>query len=497
MKLRTLFQFLLVISLTACGPITISFPTSTSQPSAELPDLVISSVYLGMQGIPGIPGCVPAYAPFEIKAIVENRGTIPAAGVLVIEQSTQHQIQVGTLQALQSTEVQFPLSPTGSYTVVVDPQNTVAESNENNNVYSYIAPTPTPPAICTPAQATPAPTLLPNTPTSASLDGLFYAEMGIGKIFKVSSGGTPIQLMDGLTVQVSPNGLQDLFERSGDLWLAEPMDNPGVNLTNTSDRLEQMPQWWPANPAKVVFNSMGTHEGQEKSWSHDISGYASIMNKDGSEYTTLSDIPSYTRPALSSDGKTIAYDSLGVPMLYEIGAASRPLDVSQYGFQTEIPNAVFTSPSFSPDGHQLTWWVSEGPSESPRHFSLVRFDLTRQTTVTLHSYTAPAGILSWLDSPIWSPGGQWIAAQTRSEVSPWDLWIFSRDGTVSQRFGLGANPVWSPDGQRLAYAQWTQTQPADTYLDPNIFTIEVPSWNTQQSSLPAGAFPLAWITAPQ
>ncbi len=495
MKLRALFQFLAMIALSACGPIVISTATPTLPSSTQLPDLVISSVYLGMQGIPGNPGCVPAYAPFEIRAIIENRGSAAAINVLVVEQSTQHQVQVGTLQPMQSVEVQFPLSSTGSYTVVVDPQNTVVESNESNNVTSYLAPTPTPPAICTPVQATPASTLPSGASTSLSLQGLFYADMNLAKIVKVSSGGTSIQVIDGLTAQISPDGLQDLFERSGDLWLAEPMDNPGVNLTNTPDRYETLPQWWPANPAKIVFNSMGINEGKEKKWTHDISGYVSIINKDGTEYTTLSDTPSYTRPALSPDGKTIAYDILGVPMLYEVGVGMRPFDPAQYGYQATSPSAVFTSPAFSPDGHWLLWWVSDGSSESPRQFSLVMFGLTTNNSGTLHTYTAPAGTLGWLDPPVWSPGGQWIAVQTRGEASLYDLWLLQPDGMVSQRFGMATNPVWSPDGQHLAYVQ--QPPRTDTNVAASLSIIDVPSWNIQQTSLPAGSIPLAWIPAPQ
>ncbi len=495
MRLRAFFQIFAIASLSACTPIIISTATPTPPSSTSLPDLVVASVYLGMQGIPGYPGCVPAYAPYEIRAIVENRGTAPATNVFVVEQSTQHQIQVGTLQAGQRVEIQIPLSSGGSYTVVVDPTNTVIESNENNNVSSYLAPTPTPPAICTPTQVPGMSTMPPATPSPQSLQGLFYADMSLAKICKVPAGGGSIQLIDGITAQFSPDGLQDLFERSGDLWLAEPMDNPGVNLTNTPDRSEQFPQWWTANPAKIIFNSMGINEAQEKNWSHDISGYLSMMNKDGSEYAILSDVPSFTRPALSPDGKTIAYDALGVPMLYEIGAGSRPLDVSQSGFQTGTSNAVFTSPSFSPDGRQLTWWISEGPSESQRRFSLVMFDLTGKVVATLHSYASPAGTLGWLDTPIWSPDGQWIAFQTRSEVTPWDLWVVHRDGNIGQRFGLATNPAWNPDGQHLAYVQWPPR--SDSNLSANVSIIDVPSWSTQQTSLPPGSIPLTWIMIPQ
>ena len=48
-------------------------------------------------------------------------------------------------------ELYFPItSANATYNVVVDPQNTIAESDEGNNTLSYFAITPTPPALCTP-----------------------------------------------------------------------------------------------------------------------------------------------------------------------------------------------------------------------------------------------------------------------------------------------------------------------------------------------------------
>ena len=162
MRLRTLFLSVAIISSSACGPIVRPPATATPSPVGGLPDLVVSSIYLGMQGVPGYPGCVPGYAPYEIRAVIRNAGSAPARDVSVVEQSTQHQIQIGTLQPMQSIEVPIPLSPAGSYTVVVDPANVVTESDESNNVSSYLAPTPTPPALCTPAPAT----LVPSPPSA-------------------------------------------------------------------------------------------------------------------------------------------------------------------------------------------------------------------------------------------------------------------------------------------------------------------------------------------
>jgi hypothetical protein len=133
-------------------------PTITPSP---LPDLTISNVYLGMQGIPGNPTtCIPNYAPFEIRVTVLNRGQIQAVSIPVTEVSTGTQLTIGLLRAGESTEIYFPATLSGgTYNFVVDPQNIIPELNESNNVFSYLPITPTPPVICTPVVT---PSLLPD-----------------------------------------------------------------------------------------------------------------------------------------------------------------------------------------------------------------------------------------------------------------------------------------------------------------------------------------------
>jgi hypothetical protein len=121
-------------------------------PSASLPDLLFSNVYLGMQGIPGNSNnCVPNYAAYELRVTVRNQGLTPAFNIPVVESSTGTQLTIGELQPNQSIELYFPAnSPTGTYNLVIDPQNTIQEVDKNNNTLSRLAVTPTPPAICTP-----------------------------------------------------------------------------------------------------------------------------------------------------------------------------------------------------------------------------------------------------------------------------------------------------------------------------------------------------------
>jgi len=158
MKIRHLIQMLFVLVLSACGPVI----NITSTPVSTLPDLVVSNVYLGMQGVPtNWTECVPTYGPFEIRTMIRNLGGSPAYNISVVELSSGTNLTIGELGAGQDIELYFPISSaSAAYNVVVDAQNTIPESNEGNNTFSYLAITPTPPALCASS-----PTSLPNFPT--------------------------------------------------------------------------------------------------------------------------------------------------------------------------------------------------------------------------------------------------------------------------------------------------------------------------------------------
>jgi hypothetical protein len=149
---HTIYLFLLATTLfCACSLGSATTPTSTP----SLPDLIVSNVYLGMQGVPtNWMECIPNYGPLEIRAMIRNLGQAPAYNIYVVETSTGTNLTIGQLGTDQDMQLYFPLaSANATYNVVVDPQNTIPESNEDNNTFSYLVITPTPPALCTPTSA--------------------------------------------------------------------------------------------------------------------------------------------------------------------------------------------------------------------------------------------------------------------------------------------------------------------------------------------------------
>jgi len=450
-----------------------------------MPDLVVASMSVGMVDPYGV--CVDGY---RIFMSILNQGSAAAENVNVVEMSTGQTITIGRLDAGQKIDLSIPADPYQErYIINVDPENRIAESNETNNNLSYLLPIPTPFAGCAPVPtlhvtpALPPPTLVPPvTPSPVSVEGLVYADMYRAEIMQAFSFGKPQPLLQASFAWFSPDGSQALFERSGDLWLAEPMDNPGGNITNTPERQEFSPQWLPAsNPQRIIFNSV-PNGGMPPA------GFLAWMNLDGSGYEILASTPSYGNPAIHPSGQMIAYEEFGKPMNYVIGSGISPFDPQKFGYQP-APGALFTSPSWSPDGRWLTWWVSE-ENGSSKKFDLVMFDHSEAGSFkSIYSYTPLSGTDGWLPNPVWSPSGQWIAFQTAADATPWDLWVMHLGGGIGQRFGLATAPVWSPDSQRLAYVQ---AQPRASNLPPTISILEVPSWNIQQTDLPVGSIPVTW-----
>ena len=109
---------------------------------ASLPDLIIKLMYLEMEGRQS--NCVEAYTPYGIRMLVENIGLASAGPFVVDLNGTRQQVDKG-LAAGQFIELHFSgTAPSGQYEAYADVADQVVENQEDNNSFSFLAPTPTP-----------------------------------------------------------------------------------------------------------------------------------------------------------------------------------------------------------------------------------------------------------------------------------------------------------------------------------------------------------------
>ena len=102
-------------------------------------------------------------------------------------------------------------------------------------------------------------------------------------------------------------------------------------------------------------------------------------------------------------------------------------------------------PSYSPDGTKI---VYQSELEDRKGEIRVLDLATRQTSLVLKTEMPDT-------SPMWSPDGQLIAFQNRSESNT-EIWLIKPDGTglknLTNNPAKDITPAWSPDGKQIVFA---------------------------------------------
>jgi hypothetical protein len=343
-----------------------------------------------------------------------------------------------------------------------------------------------PPAAETPQMPVPTETALPPAVPTAGLS--FSTAEGL---WVIDRDGSVVMAVDSAQARLSPDGslvaflAQDPSSGDDDVWLLDRATGERVDLTQTPDRFETVPMWWPGRPDVVVFGS-DTGAGMENS------DYPTVVGLDGSGYQVLD--PDRGGPrALSPDGSAIAYGGYDAPgAIYRWGSGSEAFDPAEYG----VPASKIFQPAWSPDGRDLAWLVG-GDLEGDGGYKtgLAVFDFADKSGSLMHVFE-PVGGGTFPMDVAWSPDGDWIAFVTFGEPpasgrAP-NLWVIHPDGSSQTYVGEGLNPVWSPDGAHLAYLR--------TGADggQQIWMAQTGTWETQQLELPDQArstlFLMGWVS---
>jgi Tol biopolymer transport system component len=164
----------------------------------------------------------------------------------------------------------------------------------------------------------------------------------------------------------------------------------------------------------------------------------------------------FLAPSLSSDGKYIAFVSLGSFLRGEVfpdlwlGDGETGKRIKRLVKSTTDPNyeelrLLYSQSSFSPDGKSLAFTAQREGRDV-----LYLLDVRRRKTT--HRFDLD---LEGVTSPSWSPDGRQLVF-SGSKGGLTDLYIVDRDGRNLRRLTNDRNgdmqPQWSPDGKTIAFA---------------------------------------------
>ena len=313
-----------------------------------------------------------------------------------------------------------------------------------------------------------------NTPPSP--DGLVYGSVqGIGVM---DAAGTLVPLFDRSESVLSPDGAQALYVLDDDLWVADLASGQHRNLTNTPERIEHAPQWWPARPDLVVFSSYGRN--RELVMGPAI--FPSVVHTDGSGYTILFEDSDVYAMTPAPDGVTLAYGVGPIGWLHNVDTGQRTaFDPTLQGLdmnaQPRVPvNWSIGSPAFDPTGkRQMTWTVGLFFEDGANQISTGIFDLDTQQARLLHPYEM-AGTDGFPPAAQWSPDGQYLVAAVWSlDPAEQGLWVWKADGSFERYLGQGGSPAWHPDGRWVAWTDALNSTLASRPNSTDLFVLPRPA----------------------
>ena len=244
------------------------------------------------------------------------------------------------------------------------------------------------------------------------------------------------------------------------------MDQDGANLrylTNGND-LVLTPRF---SPRRQEITYMSFAGGEPRVY---------LLQLETGQRELLGNFPGMTfAPRFSPDGGTVVLSlnrDDGNANIYAVDLRSRATR------RLTETNAIDTSPSYSPDGSQITFTSDRGGSAQ---IYVMGADGSGQTRISFG-----AGSYS---TPVWSPRGDLIAftKQTGGEFS---IGVMRPDGSGERILTSGFHnegPTWAPNGRVLMFFR----QPAGA-AGPQLYSIDLSGRNERRIATPNFGSDPAW-----
>ena len=173
-----------------------------------------------------------------------------------------------------------------------------------------------------------------------------------------------------------------------------------------------------------------------------------VNNPPGEAYLANIDVTQGTwmNVTVSPDGKTIAFDLLGD--IYTLPISGGEATAVTHSIAWEM------QPQFSPDGKQLAFTSDQGGADN---IWTMNIDGTNQHQVTKEKFRL-------LNSPTWSPDGNYIAAHkhftSSRSIGSGEIWLYHKVGGAGLQLNEKPNkqkdlgePSFSPDGKKVYFSR--------------------------------------------
>ncbi len=162
----------------------------------------------------------------------------------------------------------------------------------------------------------------------------------------------------------------------------------------------------------------------------------------------------------------------GTTDIFEVGLNDQRLNKLTSGVGT-----INTSPSYSPDGKQITFTSDRG---GPTQIYIMNRDGSGQKRISFGDGT--------YSTPVWSPRGDFIAF-TKKKGGTFYIGVMRPDGSGERLLTsswMDEGPTWSPNGRVIMFSRQQQGQ------GYQLFAVDLTGFNERKIETPTDASDPAW-----
>lgn len=281
-----------------------------------------------------------------------------------------------------------------------------------------------------------------------------------GDYYLIEPNGNSSLIFSGSGLAIPFSGPYGVYAENNDLHAIDLFTGEGYQLTSTPELRETSYHFEVGLPEELLFSALPVGEEIGPGYT----GGLYIINMDGTNQRTIDSENNAANFAASHDGQMIAYGAGETAFLYNWETGSEVFDPRDYGLDSPKGQAI-TSPSWSPAGDQLAWFVY-GFFDGGNTQGIGIFDLFNMTFQLIHPYQALGADVT--PPPVkWSQDGEWLAFSVfDQEPARSGVWLVNQLNPQQEFFmGTGSsNPVfgrWDNESKILTYSRIDETQGAN------------------------------------